>query len=55
MLKIKEYYNVGKVKYMVSYYTGKKHDDGSDFYDIALFSNKQKKQDFITELNLKHN
>jgi hypothetical protein len=46
-LKIEEHYNVGKVKYLVSYYTGKKHDDGSDFYDVKAFSNKKFKDRFV--------
>jgi len=51
MLKIKEMSNVGVSKYVVNYYTGKKHNDGSDFYDIAIFKNRKKKDIFITELN----
>lgn len=46
-LQIKEYHNVGKAKYVVSYYTGKKHDDGNDFYDVRIFSNKKYKDRFI--------
>lgn len=34
-------YNVGKVKYLVSFYDGKsKHKDGSNFYNIKSFKNK---------------
>ena len=52
-MKIKEYQNVGKAKYVVSYSNGKKkHKDGSEFFDIAIFSNKKAKNQFITELNL---
>jgi len=43
-------HNIGKVKYLVSYYGGiKKHADGSDFWDIACFSNKKKMARFIAE------
>lgn len=49
-MKIKENYNVGKAKYVVSYYDGKKHPDGSDFYDVAIFKSKKKKDAFIEEL-----
>jgi len=44
-------FNVGKVKYLVCYHNGiKKHKDGSDFYDIAPFKNKNKLNGFINEL-----
>ena len=44
-------YNVGKVKYLVSFHDGeKKHKDGSNFYDIACFSNKKKLNKFVAEL-----
>jgi len=47
-------HNVGKVKYLVSYHDGeKKHKDGSDFFDIACFKNKQKLNVFISSL-VKH-
>jgi len=42
--------NIGTSKYVVNYYTGKKHKDGSDFYDIKTFSNKKDKDNFIKEL-----
>ena len=46
--------NVGTAKYVVNYYNGvKKHGDGSDFYDIAIFSNKKKLDDFVKELKSK--
>ena len=51
MLKINEMSNIGKCKYVVNYYTGKKHNDNSDFYDVAIFSNRVKKDTFITKLN----
>ena len=44
-------YNIGKVKYLVSYHDGvKKHKDGSDFWDIACFKSKKKMNDFIKTL-----
>lgn len=34
--------NVGKAKYVLNYHDGvKTHKDGSDFKDIAIFSNKK--------------
>jgi len=44
-------YNVGEVKYLLNYYTGKKHKDGSKFFDIATFKNKKKMNEFIDEFN----
>ena len=52
-MKVLEYnikYNVGKAKYLLSYYTGKKHKDGSNFFDIAIFKNKKKLNKFIEDL-----
>jgi len=44
-------YNVGTVKYLVSYHDGiKKHGDGSKFYDIATFRNIKKMNRFISNL-----
>lgn len=44
-------YRVSKAKYVVNYYDGvKTHNDGSKFYDITIFSNKQKMNNFIKEL-----
>ena len=41
-------YNIGKAKYVLTWHDGiKKHDDGSDFYDIAIFHNKKKLYSFI--------
>jgi len=45
-------YNVGKAKYLLSYYTGKKHTDGSKFFDIKIFKNKKKLNEFLKELNI---
>jgi hypothetical protein len=50
MLKITEQYGLGRAKYVVNYYTGKKHEDGSEFYDIRIFTNKRLKDRFIREL-----
>lgn len=52
--KMKKYrlnFNIGKAKYLVSYHDGiKKHKDGSEFFDIQIFNNKQKLNLFISEL-----
>jgi hypothetical protein len=54
MARTKTFYrqdNIGTAKYTVSYHDGvKKHRDGSPFYDIAIFRNKKKMQDFIKKL-----
>ena len=43
--------NIGHAKYVVNYHDGtKKHTDGSDFFDIAIFKNKKKFQEFISSL-----
>jgi hypothetical protein len=43
--------NIGKARYTVSYHDGiKTHKDGSQFFDIAIFDNKRKLQDFIDSL-----
>lgn len=35
-------HNIGRAKYVLSFHDGKKkHPDGSDFYDIAIFHNKK--------------
>jgi len=44
-------YNIGKSKYVVKHHDGKKiHKDGSRFFDIAIFSNKKKRDSFIKDL-----
>jgi len=44
-------YNIGKCKYLINYYNGiSKHNDGSDFFDIATFTNKTKFEVFKTSL-----
>ena len=50
MLKIQEQENIGRAKYVVSYYTGRKHVDGSDFYDVRIFRNKRDKAKFVVAL-----
>ena len=42
--------NIGRARYVISYYNGKKHPDGSDFYDIEIFSNKKDLEAFRTKL-----
>jgi len=43
--------NIGKAKYVVNFHDGKKkHKDGSAFFDIAIFKNKVKLNEFIKEL-----
>jgi len=47
-----EMFNVGTVKYLVNYCKGEQtHKDGSPFFDIKLFKNKKKKDQFIKDLN----
>lgn len=49
--RYKEMSNVGTAKYLVSFHDGiKKHNDGSDFFDIQIFKNKEEKNKFITDL-----
>jgi hypothetical protein len=46
-----EQQNIGKAKYVVNWHDGvQKHNDGSDFFDIRIFSNKVKKDRFIRAL-----
>ena len=45
-------HNVGRVKYLVIFHKeGKKHTDGSDFHDIAIFKDKKKMNEFLKQLN----
>ena len=47
-------YNVGKCRYLVSYHDGvKKYKDGSDFFDIAPFTNIKKLNTFTKDLEHK--
>ena len=42
---------VGKAKYVVNYHDGvKTHPDGSKFFDIMIFSNLKKRNNFISDL-----
>ncbi len=44
-------FNVGKCKYLVSYHNGVSlHKDGSDFFDIATFTNKKLFTAFVKSL-----
>jgi len=44
--------NVGKAKYVISFHDGiKKHDDGSDFYDVRIFSKKKDRDTFVKSLH----
>jgi hypothetical protein len=44
-------FNVGSSKYVVNFHDGKQqHNDSSDFFDIAIFSNKKKFEAFQKEL-----
>ena len=43
--------NIGKSKYVVNYHNGeKKHPDGSEFFDIAIFRNKKTLVEFTNSL-----
>lgn len=43
--------NIGNARYVVNHHDGvKQHDDGSSFFDIAVFSNKVKFNAFIRSL-----
>lgn len=43
--------NIGRAKYVVIYHNGnKKHPDGSDFFDIAIYNNKKKLTKFTADL-----
>ena len=52
--KIKCFYtqnNIGMAKYVIHHYDGnKKHPDGSNFFDIAIFKNKKKFTKFLLDL-----
>ena len=42
--------NIGKAKYVVSFFAGQFHNDGSQFHNIAIFRNKKKLNEFIKVL-----
>ena len=45
--------SIGKAKYVCSYHNeGENNPDGSDFYDVAIFSNKKKLKHFIKKLTI---
>lgn len=44
-------YNIGRAKYVVLFHDGvKTHPDGSEFFDIEIFHNKKKLQQFVQSL-----
>lgn len=44
-------HNIGKAKYVVNHHDGHKtHNDGSPFFDIAIFRNKPTLAAFVAEL-----
>jgi hypothetical protein len=44
-------YNIGKAKYCLSFHDGvKTHRDGSEFWDLKIFSNKKKMGKEIKEM-----
>lgn len=46
--------NIGKAKYLVNYHNGvTTHEDGSPFFDIAIFENKRKLKIFTDSLKCK--
>lgn len=45
-------YCIGKAKYVVSYHDGfKKHSDGSDFFDVAIFKSRKAMHLFVMRLH----
>ncbi len=47
-------HNIGKVRFVVNYHDGQKtHQDGSDFFDVALFNNERKFEAFVRGLRNK--
>jgi hypothetical protein len=48
----REHSNIGAAKHVISFHDGKKkHEDGSDFYDIKIFRSQKEKQTFVRELD----
>ena len=44
-------FGVGKCKYLLSYHDGiQTHKDGSPFYDIGIFRNKKKLDEYVKGL-----
>lgn len=51
MKRFKIRYDVGAVKYSVSFHDGeKKHRDGSDFFDLKIVKNKKELSKFVSNL-----
>jgi hypothetical protein len=51
--KVREYQGIGAAKYVVSFHDGaKRHSDGSEFFDIRIFTNKKMKDSFIRSLRI---
>jgi hypothetical protein len=47
-------YNIGTVKYLVSFLRGqKKNKDGSEHWDVVCFKAKKRMNEFLKELNNK--
>lgn len=50
-MKILVQHNIGKAKHVVSFSDGtKKHQDGSEFFDVKIFKSKDKMNNFIRDL-----
>lgn len=50
-MKYKINYNIGKVKYLVSFFDGlKRYKDGSEFWDVACFKSKKKMNQFLKSI-----
>ena len=44
-------YNIGKAKYVVCHHDGvQKHRDGSIFFDVTIFKNKRRLNQFLDRL-----
>ncbi len=44
-------HNIGRVKYLVNFHDGQKtHRDGSPFFDVRTFKNKQQRDTFVGNL-----
>lgn len=44
-------YGIGSSRYVVNFHDGvKTHNDGSPFFDIAIYGNKRKMQAFVNRL-----
>lgn len=53
MKKYYTMYGVGKAKYVVNFHDGeKKHEDGSEFYDIRIFKNIKDLKAFTNDLGI---